>query len=58
MFQMEKEVSVCQRLGTRISEDLMGGHQGTVLTSKFMEVNMRRVQCRGQGSCKGEQADS
>lgn len=47
MFQMEKEVSVCQRLGTRISEDLMGGHQGTVLTSKFMEVNMRRVQCRG-----------
>lgn len=42
-----EEVSVCQRLGARISEDLMGGHQGAVLTPKFMEVNMRRVQCRG-----------
>lgn len=47
MFQMEKKVSMCQRLGTRISEDLMGGHQGTVLTPKFMEVNVRQVQCRG-----------
>lgn len=47
MFQMEKEVSVCQRLGARISEDLMGGHQGAVLTPKFMEVNVGPAQCRG-----------
>lgn len=47
MFQMEKKVSMCQRLGTRISEDLMGGHQGTVLTPKFVEVNVRQVQCKG-----------
>lgn len=47
MFQMEKKVSMCQKLGTRISEDLMGGHQGTVLTPKFVEVNVRQVQCRG-----------
>lgn len=44
---MEKKVSVCQRLGASISEDLMGEHQGTVLTPKFMEVNVRWVQCRG-----------
>ncbi|XP_037060387.1 uncharacterized protein LOC114704705 isoform X2 [Peromyscus leucopus] len=31
MFQMEKE-SMCQRLGTRTSEDLTGGHQVTLLT--------------------------
>lgn len=47
MFQMEKKVSMCQRLGTRISEDLMEGHQDTMLTPKFTEVNVKRVQCRG-----------